>query len=421
MNTVQEKTSPRHSRQIDDQRWPDVATVPHSPARAAIAGMLVRRGSRLAGVRVTTSAEPAFDTVPTIRLVDSDEFYARLGRDGLIGLGEAWMSGAWTSPDLHSVLHALAEQMKHVVPQPLQRLRRWHDRPMPSDELGDHVGARANVARHYDLSNDLFATFLDSTMTYSGALFSPGDDLKTAQIRKLDTMLDAAHVGPGTRLLEIGSGWGSLAVRAARRGADVTTVTLSEQQVSYARAAAQDAGVADRVDVALCDFRDVRGRFDAIVSIEMIEAVGERYWPAYFARLGELLAPSGRVALQAITMGHDHMLATRNSWGWIHKYVFPGGLIPSARAIEEHADVYGGLATRRRQSFGPHYAETLRRWRERFNRSRRTVQTLGFDDVFCRMWDYYLAYCQAGFSSEHLGVDHFVLTHADTRAHGGAR
>ncbi|MDN5851724.1 MAG: cyclopropane-fatty-acyl-phospholipid synthase family protein [Actinomycetia bacterium] len=415
MNAVQEKTSPRHSWQIDDERWPDVATAPHSPARAAIAGMLVRRASRLAGVRLTTSADPAIDAVPTIRLADTDEFHSRLGRDGLIGLGEAWMSGAWTSPDLHGVLHTLAEQMTHVVPQPLQGLRRWYDRPMPSDELGDHASARTNVSRHYDLSNDLFATFLDSTMTYSGALFEPGDDLEAAQIRKLDAMLDAAHVGPGTRLLEIGSGWGSLAVRAARRGADVTTITLSEQQISYARAAAQDAGVADRVDVALCDFRDVRGRYDAIVSIEMIEAVGERYWPAYFARLGELLAPSGRVALQAITMGHDHMLATRNSWGWIHKYVFPGGLIPSARAIEEHAGTYGDLAVRQRRSFGPDYAETLRLWRRSFNLSRRAVRTLGFDDVFCRMWDYYLAYCQAGFSSGHLDVDQFVLTHGDTR------
>ena len=414
MRTVQEKASPRPSWQIDHERWPDVATAPPSPARAAVAGMLVRRASRLAGVRVTTSADPVIDAVPTIRLANSDEFHSRLGRDGLIGLGEAWMSGAWTSPDLHRVLHVLAEQLRDVVPRPLQRLRRWYDRSMPSAELGDHDGARTNIARHYDLSNDLFATFLDSTMTYSGAIFEPGDDLEAAQIRKLDTMLDATAVSSGTKLLEIGSGWGSLAIRAAQRGADVTTITLSEQQADHVRAAAQGAGVADRVDVALCDFRDVRGNYDAIVSIEMIEAVGERYWPTYFQALEDLLAPSGRVALQTITMDHDHMLATRNSWGWIHKYVFPGGLIPSIRAIEEHADAHG-LAVRNRRSFGADYAETLRLWRERFNRSRHTVRALGFDDVFCRMWDYYLTYCQAGFSSGHLDVDQLVLTRVDDR------
>lgn len=415
MKAAEEKTAPLRSRQIDSERWPDVAVVPHSHVRTAIAGMLARRASRLAGVRITTSADPAFDAVPTIRLADADEFRARLGSDGLIGLGEAWMSGAWTSPDLHRVLHALAEQLNRIVPQPLQRLRRWYDRPLPSDELGDHDAARTNVARHYDLSNDLFATFLDPTMTYSGALFEPGDDLATAQTRKLDAMLDAAHVGPGTRLLEIGSGWGSLAVRAASRGAYVTTITLSQQQVDHTRLVARDAGVADRVDVALCDFRDVHGRYDAIVSIEMIEAVGERYWPAYFTRIADLLTPTGRAALQAITMDHEHMLATRNSWGWIHKYVFPGGLIPSVRAIEETAQADAGLAVRHLRSFGSDYAETLRLWRERFNLSRNTVLGLGFDDVFCRMWEYYLTYCQAGFSSGHLGVDQFVITHGDAR------
>ncbi|UYM04612.1 SAM-dependent methyltransferase [Solicola gregarius] len=391
------------------ERWPDVAATPHAPMRALAARLLLRRAAALAGVRVLTDDDhrPAPGT-PALRLVEPEEFYARVGSDGLIGFGEGWMSGAWTTDDLHALLHALALRLHDVVPAGLQRFRRRFDRPVPVAEDADHDGAQVNAARHYDLSNELFRQFLDSTMTYSSALFEPGDDLETAQRRKLDAILDAAGVGANTRLLEIGSGWGSLAIRAAQRGATVTTVTLSSEQVAYVRAAARRAGVDDRIDVDLCDFRDVRGRYDAIVSIEMIEAVGERYWPDYFRCLADRLAPGGKVGLQAITMDHHHMLATRHSWGWIHKYIFPGGLIPSVRAIEDHARD-NGLEPTRRRALGAHYAETLRLWRARFTSARPEVLALGFDDVFCRMWEFYLAYCEAGFSSGQLDVEQIVL------------
>ena len=393
---------------IDATRWPQVASVPYAPFKAAVARLLLRRAASIAGIRVLTGLENAESNGPAIRLLRPEEFYARVGSNGLIGVGEGWMSGAWTTDDLHGLLHAFAIHLRDLVPPRLQRLRRWYDRPMPAAEDADRRGARSNAAHHYDRSNDLFSLFLDSTMTYSAALFGPGDDLERAQQRKLDTLLDAADVGPRSRVLEIGTGWGSLALRAAQRGASVTTVTLSTEQVEYVRAAARDAGLLDRIDVQLCDFRDVRGTYDAIVSVEMIEAVGERYWNAYFRCLAEHLEPHGRIGLQAITMDHDHMLATRRSWGWIHKYIFPGGLIPSVRAIANNAHDHG-LRISGRQAFGAHYAKTLREWRTRFCAAHSEILALGFDDTFCRMWEFYLAYCEAGFSSGHLDVEQIVL------------
>ena len=412
--TLTADPTPRTDAAVDADRWPDVAAVPHAPVRAAVARTLLHRAASLSGVGIELPGM-ARGRGPALRIVRPDELYARIATDGLVGFGEAWMSGAWTSSDLHGVLHAMAVRLRDLVPGPMQRFRRWYDHRMPAAEDGDRRGARRNIARHYDLSNELFALFLDPGMTYSSALFEPGDDLATAQTRKLDAVLDAAGVRPGTRLLEIGTGWGSLAVRAAGRGAEVTTVTISAEQRELAAARVRDAGVADRVDVRLCDFRDVRGSYDAIVSIEMIEAVGERYWPAYFGCLGERLAPGGRVALQAITMEHDHLIATRNSWGWIHKYVFPGGLIPSVPAIREHARREAGLGILQRRAFGRHYAETLRLWRERFAAAEPEVLALGFDDVFRRMWDFYLAYSQAGFSSGHLDVEQIVLGRGGVR------
>ena len=197
----------------------------------------------------------------------------------------------------------------------LQRLRHVVERTQPAHEENSAQNSRTNIPRHYDLSNELFEQFLDETMTYSSAWFEPGDDLADAQRRKIDGILDLARVGPGMHVLEIGSGWGALAIRAAsERGARVTTLTLSTEQQALARQRADDAGVGHLVDVQLQDYRDATGQYDAIVSVEMIEAVGERYWPTYFGALDRLLAPGGRVGLQAITMAHDRMLATKRSY-----------------------------------------------------------------------------------------------------------
>lgn len=398
---------------IDTARWPDIAQVPAAgTARLRAARIAIVHTTRVAGIRLRDAggADVPGDSRPVLEVRRPAEFYARLGRDGLIGFGEGFMSGAWTAPDLPALLTAFAARLTSLVPPPLQKLRRLVQPSVPAAELADRAGARRNVSRHYDLSNELFALFLDPTMTYSSALFEPGDDLERAQLRKIDAVLDAAAVGPGTRLLEIGTGWGALAVRAAtERGAEVTTVTLSEEQARLARSRVQAAGVAERVDIQVRDYRDVEGRYDAVVSVEMIEAVGERHWPDYFAALGRALAPGGRVGLQAITMPHDHMLATRHSWTWIHKYIFPGGLIPSEVAIRAHALRDGGLTVLHRRSFGAHYAETLRQWRERFLATADSVGDLGFDPVFRRMWEFYLAYCEAGFRTGRLDVEQYTL------------
>jgi cyclopropane-fatty-acyl-phospholipid synthase len=271
-------------------------------------------------------------------------------------------------------------------------------------------GARQNIERHYDLSNDMFAAFLDPSLSYSAALFESLDpapgfaDLEGAQLRKVDAILDAAGVRRGSRVLEIGTGWGTLAIRAAQRGAQVTTITISKEQAELAQQRIDAAGVADRVEIALRDYRDQTGEFDAVVSVEMIEAVGEKYWPTYFATIDSLLAPGGKVAIQAILMEHHRYLATRDTYTWIQKYIFPGGLLPSVEAIENVVGEHTSLAVAEVAPMGQHYAHTLRLWREQFLRSWPEIAARGFGETFRRMWEFYLAYCEAGFCTGYLEV-----------------
>jgi len=342
------------------------------------------------------------------------EFFRRIGASGLIGFGESYMAREWDSNDLTALLTVFAAHAAELVPPRLQRLRRLAVRRQPPDDLQSIAGARHNIGRHYDLSNELFALFLDQTMTYSSAIFAEHDgalvaaDLADAQRRKIDRLLDRAGVGPGCRVLEIGTGWGELAIRAARRGATMCSITISREQQALAARRVAEAGLAGRVRVELRDYRDVDGRFDAICSAEMLEAVGERYWDTYFAALDRHLAPGGRIGLQTITMAHDRMLATRHTYTWIQKYIFPGGLLPSVTAIQ------ASLARTRlritgREDFGAHYAETLRIWRERFGAQACQVARLGFDEVFTRMWDFYLCYSEAGFRAGYIDVSQLTL------------
>jgi cyclopropane-fatty-acyl-phospholipid synthase len=237
--------------------------------------------------------------------------------------------------------------------------------------------------------------------------------LAQAQRRKIDRLLDEARVGPGCRLLEIGTGWGELAIRAGQRGATVRTVTISARQHELAARRVAEAGLAARVSVELRDYRDVDGEFDAICSVEMIEAVGERYWDTYFAQLDRSLAPGGRVALQSITMPHDRMLASRHTYTWIQKYIFPGGLIPSVTAIEDSLARRTRLRVVNRADFGAHYARTLRIWQHRLFLARQgEADALGFDEVFRRMWLFYLCYAEAGFRAGYLDVSQLTLERA---------
>ncbi|WP_097976488.1 cyclopropane-fatty-acyl-phospholipid synthase family protein [Streptomyces sp. gb14] len=409
-----------HTPGTDPERWPDIVTLPRvSRARTAVAERIVRRAlgglplrARLAGRGDIGLGGPLMD------IRDPDAFFRRIGASGLIGFGESYMAGEWDAPDLVAVLTVLADNAADLVPRSLQRLRGiWHLR-RPAAQMNTPEGSRDNISHHYDLSNELFALFLDETLSYSSAVFrgfpAEQDLLPAAQHRKIDRLLDAAGVTDGTRLLEIGTGWGELAIRAAARGARVTTVTLSAEQRELARARIREAGFEDRVEVRLSDYRHVTGDYDAIVSVEMIEAVGEEFWPVYFQTLDRLLAPGGRVALQAITMPDDRLRVSRSTYTWISKYIFPGGLLPSTEAVERITTGHTRLRTTQRIRFGAHYAETLRLWRERFTERTAEVDALGFDAVFRRMWTFYLAYSEAGFRSGYLDVQQLLLTREET-------
>ncbi|GAB2499931.1 SAM-dependent methyltransferase [Nocardiopsis aegyptia] len=416
MNTTDDTTTPLRAPGVDARRWPDVARVPARGPRVPVARALVSHAARRAGIRLHAGqGEPAEAGPPVLCVRDADAFHRRLAVGGLIGFGESYMAGEWDSPELVRLLTVLAQGYEDLVPRPLRPLRHLTlPRRRPSSDRNTRSGARRHISHHYDLSNDLFATFLDPTMTYSSALFDDGEEraahtLARAQRRKIDRLLDGAGVTDGTDLLEIGTGWGELAVRAARRGARVTTVTLSTEQRDLARERVAAAGLADRVDVELRDYRDLVGTYDAVVSVEMVEAVGERYWPVYFAGLDRLVRPGGRVGLQSITMEHGLMRASRTSYTWMHKYIFPGGLIPSVTAIEEQLRDRTRLRVADRLAFGADYADTLRLWRQNFEDAAEHVADLGFDDTFRRMWSFYLAYCEAGFRAGMIDVEQLVL------------
>ncbi len=394
---------------------PAVPAVPHGAvalARVAAARAFLSRAAARLPIRIQAPdgrlSGAGGPQSPVLVIRDQDAFYRRLG-SGTAGLAEAYLTGAWDCDDLPGLFTVLASNVTALVPAPLQALRRWYIPRAPAAEDATIEGARRNIERHYDLSDDLFALFLDPSMTYSSALFAPGDSLAGAQRRKIDALLDRTGVGEGTSVLEIGTGWGELAIRAAARGARVTTLTISPSQWRTARHRAAAAGVADRVDVQLRDYREATGSYEVVLSVEMIEAVGERYWPAYFSAIDRLLAPGGTAGLQAITMPHDRMLATRGGHTWIHQYIFPGGQIPSLQAITGTLREHTSLQVSADYPMGQHYARTLAEWRRRFAGATGQVGQLGFGDTFQRMWDLYLAYSEGGFRAGYLDVHQLVL------------
>src|SRR6478735_7360004 len=302
---------------IDPDLWPGVAQPP-SGLKADVAGKAAGLMFKGAVRRLPLRVEYPDGSVlgmggpdaPVMTMVRPAAFEARIGDNGLIGLGESFMAGDWEASDLAAVLEVFAASVDTLIPMPLQKLRTLYLPRTPRQERNAEQNTRGNIARHYDLSNELFSNFLDTTMSYSSALFSAG-------------------AGP---LPEVG--WDELALRAAARGATVYSVTLSSEQQALAQQRIEEAGYSGQVIVALQDYRAVEGEYDAVVSVEMIEAVGYEYWPVYFQTVDRVLVPGGKVAIQAITMPHGRMLATRNAYTWVHKYIFPGGFLPSVRAIE---------------------------------------------------------------------------------------
>lgn len=378
--------------------------------RASIARQILRRIAPHVDVAIVLPngdvLGPDKKDLPIMAIKD-DNFFVRLGEDLKIGLGESYMAGEWTaSPSLVEVFTPFAEKIDSIVPGWMRSMRKLIEPFQPAHEENDITGSQSNISRHYDLSNDMFALFLDETMSYSSANFAgqtPGfEGLAEAQIRKVEGILDFAGVTAGMRILEIGTGWGQLSIQAARRGAHVHSITLSKEQKELAEQRVAAAGYSDLVTIELRDYRDITDTYDAVVSVEMIEAVGEKYWPTYFGTIANHLRSRGRFGLQAITMPHDRMLASKHAYGWIHKYIFPGGLIPSLEAIDENTKNQFDLVDRRQM--GLDYAHTLKLWREQFMRNSDKVRALGFDETFEKIWEYYLAYSEAGFRSHHLDV-----------------
>lgn len=414
--------------------WASLQAPPSGGIAARIAERLFR--SAIGRLHVTVRLEHPDGTTeelglggPAVVVHRPAELFARIGRDKLIGFGEAYMTGAWSEDGepgdglLGDFLTVLAADVADLVPRSLQRLRAVVSPRLPRSHRGTRENTQANVAHHYDLSNDLFAAFLDPTLSYSAALFEDletalTEDFAAAQHRKIDRLLDQAGVGPGTRLLEIGTGWGELAIRAAARGAQVRTITLSVEQQQLARERIAAAGQGDRVQVDLCDYRalldEPAGSYDAVVSVEMIEAVGWEFWPTYFRTLDHVLAPGGTVAIQAITMPHDRMLATRSTHTFITKYIFPGGALPSVEAIHDVVRRHTSLRVSDELAFGAHYAPTLQRWDRAFLAARERVAALGFDETFVRMWHFYLEYCRGGFAAGYID-DHQLTFTRETR------
>jgi len=345
--------------------------------------------------------------------VHDRRFYSRLVHGGSVGLGESFVRSEWSSPDTVTLIRLLIANrpaLRRISPAGLANV--VLDR-MAHLARGNRPGrARRNIVAHYDLSNDLYATFLDPSMTYSSARFEhPGQSLADAQRAKLVAIAERARLGPDMALLEIGCGWGAFSVLAAREyGCRVTAVTLSDAQASYVRDLVVREGLQDRIEVRVEDYRSVQGTFDRVVSIEMLEAVGHRFLGTYFRTVDRLMGPDGLAVLQVITIPDQRERAYRRRPDFIQRAIFPGGHLPSLTTISAAMTRRSRLMVEELENLGPHYAETLRLWRERFLERTDRVRALGFDETFLRLWEFYLAYCEGAFLSRYLNDLQLVLT-----------
>jgi len=333
-------------------------------------------------------------------------FFRRVLLDGDIGLAEAYMAGDCDSPDLASLISLLAENERALgAVSHTNRLHNLVLKLLHRRRANTREGAKRNIHAHYDLGNNFYRLWLDPTMSYSSALYDGqrAKSLEAAQHDKYERILTQIGAKQGDSILEIGCGWGGFAEAAARRGMRVTAVTISREQLDYARARLEKAGLADRVDLQFRDYRDIEGSFDHIVSIEMVEAVGERYWPEYFATLKRHVAPGGSALVQAIVIADEFFESYRSRPDFIQTYIFPGGMLLSRGGIVEQCRK-AGLKIAELYSFGLDYAHTLETWLNRFDQVSDQVASLGFDERFRRMWRYYLAYCAAGFSTRRTDV-----------------
>lgn len=333
--------------------------------------------------------------------------------NGSIGAGEAFIHGYWSSPDLTAVVRVFVSNLEVLdamegglakLGRPVVQALHWLNR-------NTRKGSRQNIAAHYDLGNDLFEQFLDPTMMYSAAQFrSPDDSLEQAQLNKLERICRKLDLKPSDHLLEIGTGWGSMALYAAQNyGCTVTTTTLSREQYAFTARRIEALGMQDRVTLLLTDYRDLTGQYDKLVSIEMIEAVGHRFLPTYFKQCAHLLKSNGLMLLQAITIREQRYEQARNSVDFIQRYIFPGGALPCVQKMLEIVSRDTDMNLLHMEDFGLHYARTLRLWHENFRRAQGRLSELGYDECFLRLWEFYLCYCEGGFLERTIGTAQLLL------------
>ncbi len=351
--------------------------------------------------------------------VHDPRFYSDIAFGGSIGAGEAFMAGHWSTDDLTALVRIALRNRDFLsgidgglaaLNLPVRSLLHWLNR-------NTRKGSRRNISAHYDLGNELFSLMLDETMMYSSAVYADESmDLHRAQLHRLDQICRKLELGPADHLLEIGAGWGGLAIHAAREyGCRVTTTTISREQHALAVERVAAAGLADRVSVLMQDYRELDGRYDKLVSIEMIEAIGFNYYDAYFERCGRLLKPEGMMLLQAITIADQNYEATRCSPGFIQKHIFPGGNLPSVTVMLDAATRKSDLRLYHLEDIGPHYARTLRDWRANVARNVERIRALGYSETFLRMWDFYLCYCEGSFLERAIGNVQMLLVKPDNR------
>ncbi len=353
---------------------------------------------------------------PETRLIVHDfNFINRTLRTGTIGFGEAYMAGEWDSPDLSAVLEVLASNFARfervAFGSPLMAFFNALQHVLL--RANSRAGSKKNIMAHYDLGNAFYSRWLDPTMTYSAAAYGhPGEPLLDAQTRKYRNLAEGMGLHPDHHVLEIGCGWGGFAEFAAKEvGAKVTAITISEEQYRFAKQRMFDNGLNERADIRLVDYRDLEGKFDRVASIEMFEAVGERYWPTYFNKVRESLTHGGRAGLQIITIRDELFDHYRANPDFIQKYIFPGGMLPSERRLRAETDA-AGLTWSGINRFGQHYADTLAEWARRFEAAWEEIRKLGFDERFRKLWRFYLSYCEAGFRTERTDVVQLSLAKA---------
>ncbi len=356
--------------------------------------------------------------------IEDPAFYRKVAAQGSVGAGESYIDGDWRCDDLVALVQLLVRNRDLLdgMERGPARVGGWLLRGWNRLRRNSRAGSRRNIAAHYDLGNDFFSLFLSPDLMYSSALFANEQEtLETASRRKLDRICQQLQLQPGDRVVEIGTGWGGFALHAAQHyGCHVTTTTISAEQHALAQQRVREAGLQDRITLLTQDYRDLQGPFDKLVSIEMIEAVGAEYLDTYLATLQRLLKPDGVALLQAITIEDHRYEQARRSVDYIKRFVFPGSFIPSINAIMAAKTRSSDLQLVAQHDFGHSYALTLCAWRQRFLAQRSAVQAQGFDARFCRLWEFYLAYCEGGFLERSIGVSHLLLARPGFRPAGNA-